>query len=78
MKAIVTVKLPRDPKHNPQNKKTGVCPISGNVGKLIWCTDTTGSHHSYVESGFSVEEIKRNIKKKAFRHITRIEYFDED
>lgn len=73
MKAVVTVKLPRNPKHDPRNKKSGWCPINTKV----WCSDTTGSHHSYVEEGLNQREIEEKAKKK-FKHITRIEYFDEE
>ena len=71
MQAIVTVKLPRNPQHNPQNKKSGKCPITG------WtCTDVTGSHHSYIESGQNRAEIWWKAKEK-FGHVTRIEVIEE-
>lgn len=72
MKAIVTVKLPRNPKHNPKRKLTGNCPLSGNC----ICTDTTGSHHSYVETGDNHTEIKLLAQKK-YGHITRIEIMEK-
>lgn len=67
MRAIVTVKLPRNPAHDPRNKISGKCPL-----QEVWCTDTTGSHHCYVESGADFEEIKKKAHEK-YAHITRIE-----
>ena len=62
MRAIVTVKLPRNPIHNPKDKKTGICPLS-DWGKQPLpnprlCSDITGSHHSYIAEGKSYEEIE--------------------
>jgi len=68
MKAIVTVKLPRNPKHDPRNKKIGKCPLKEN--KL--CTDVTGSHHSYIEEGKNRQDIWFKANHK-YHHITRIE-----
>jgi len=67
MKAIVTIKLPRNPRHNPRNKQTGRCPIKNTP-----CTDITGSHHSYIEEGKDIKDIKEKAKKK-WGHVTRIE-----
>ena len=80
MKAVVTVKLPRNPRHDPRNKKIGRCPLSLLLGRELWCTDVTGSHHSYIEEGCCHREIEKKIKKKfgQYIHITRIEFFDED
>ena len=78
MKAIVTVKIPKIIKHNPNNKITGKCPLFRPpyqpfelVGEFI-CTDVTGSHHSYIEFGVSLEEIKK-IATEKYGHVTRIE-----
>lgn len=73
MKAIVTIKLPRNPKHNPRNKKSGWCPINPQKH----CTDITGSHHSYIQEGLNMEDIRNKARAK-YDHITRIEFFDED
>jgi hypothetical protein len=70
MKAIVTIKLPKNPLHNPNQKKTGKCPVSGNV-----CTDVTGEHHSILVEGNNIEDITKEVKKR-FSHITRIEICD--
>lgn len=62
MRKLVTVKLPRNPQHDPHNKITAPCPVSPN------CTDSTGEHHTLlVES----EEILAELTAKF--HITRIE-----
>lgn len=29
MIVVVTVKLPRNPEHDPRDKVTGVCPVAG-------------------------------------------------
>lgn len=76
MKAIVTVRLPRDKTHDPRNKKTGVCPLfskqidSISVSRL--CTDITGEHHCYVEEGYDLEVIRKKAET-IFKHVTRIE-----
>ena len=81
MKAIVTVKLHRNLKHNPRNKQTGRCPLFGppyhyplfkSMEGLNICTDITGSHHSYIETGENEKEI-RELAEKKFGHVTRIE-----
>jgi len=76
VKAIVTVKLPRNPRHDPHNKIAGKCPLSRILKTYVYCTDVTGSHHSYIEEGLSLKEIKEKAKKK-FQHITRVEACDE-
>lgn len=82
MRAIVTVKLPRNPEHDPSNKKTGKCPLFTEKyqgielqGSFV-CTDVTGSYHSYIEHGKDKQEIVSNVKRKFGQdiHITRIEW----
>lgn len=77
MKAIVTVKLPKNPKHNPKNKKTGKCPLFHppyryplykSLEGLNICTDITGSYHSYIETGKNGKEIREKAEKR-FGHI---------
>ena len=76
MKAIVTVRFPRNPKHNPINKRTGKCPLfSHDITQL--CTDITGEHHSYIQKGESLEDIRKRAEEK-FNHITRIEIILEE
>lgn len=67
---IVTVKIPRDVKHDPHNKKTGACPVG--VGGP--CTDVTGEHHSLLVHGVDINEAREAVTKGAgYNHITRIE-----
>jgi len=67
--AIVTVKLPRNPRHDPRNKRIGNCPIHT---ERRTCTDVTGSHHSYIERGATMDEIITKAQTK-FGHVTRVE-----
>lgn len=60
---LVTIKLPKNPEHDPRNKKTGLCPVSPT------CTDVTGEHHTVVAR--TVDEVEELREK--FGHITRIE-----
>jgi hypothetical protein len=63
---LVTVKLDRNPAHDPKHKKIGKCPV--NEGK---CTDVTGQHHTFLfESDRGVDYVYLNWKDY---HITRVE-----
>lgn len=75
MKAVVTVKLPRNPQHNPRNKQSGRCPLSEKLGYYIQCTDITGEHHSIPFEGLTEKDIRKNIALLNL-HITRIEFYD--
>jgi hypothetical protein len=67
---LVTVKLPKNPAHDPHNKLSGACPADPNMV----CTDKTGEHHSILINANGIEEAKRIAKEvKKFKHITRIE-----
>ena len=68
MKYIVTVKLPRNPDHDPQNKVTGACPATGE-----FCTDVTGQHHSFRVVADGEEHVRKITRLSGFKHITRIE-----
>lgn len=72
MKAIITVKLKRNPQHDPHNKQSGKCPLKENM----LCTDITGSHHTYIEEGETRAEIMWKAKHK-YGHVTRIEEIAE-
>jgi hypothetical protein len=66
---IVTVKLPRNPAHNPRAKVSGECPEGGAV-----CTDTTGEHHSVVVLATSLENAVALLHEtRPHLHITRVE-----
>lgn len=67
MRYIVTIKLPRNPDHDPKNKVTGHCPVNGND-----CSDVTGAHHSVVAEGSSIDHV-RDIWETSGYHVTRIE-----
>ena len=68
MKAIVTVKLERNPKHNPHNKVIGDCPLYENTK----CSDVTGEHHSYLEEAEDENMIWVKARRR-YKHITRVE-----
>ncbi len=79
--AIVTVKLPRNPHHNPRDKQTNVCPANQKFYDTPFhtvlyfgtvCTDWTGEHHSFIAVGKDLSDIE-NRAKKQFGHVTRIE-----
>ena len=60
---IVTIKLPKNPQHDPHHKIAGPCPVSD------WCTDSTGEHHTtLVKTDAEVAALREQ-----FGHITRIE-----
>lgn len=61
---LVTVKLDRNPDHDPANKIEGPCPVNPRTT----CTDITGQHHTVIAGSLDrVAEIEM-----AF-HVTRIE-----
>jgi hypothetical protein len=64
---IVTVKLKKNPEHNPHSKITGLCPLSNDK-----CTDVTGEHHSELYYGTSAEEVTETYINAGF-HVTRVE-----
>lgn len=64
---IVTVRLPKNPEHDPTNKVSGVCPFSAH------CTDVTGEHHSFLGTHNSAAELKRQLTDDYGYHVTRIE-----
>ena len=69
---IVTVKLPKHPLHDPNNKKTGKCPIDGST-----CTDVTGAHHSALirNTSATIVEVQAEYESLGI-HVTRIEVVD--
>ena len=68
MEAIITIRLKRNLNHNLKDKIKGKCPIINNNE----CSDVTGEHHSYIETGNSLKEIEIKAKNK-YSHITRME-----
>lgn len=68
-KYLVTVKLPKNPEHNPRDKKTGPCPVNG-----LPCTDVTGEHHTVLVKLDDVDaEGVREIYQAVYTHVTRVE-----
>lgn len=59
---LVTIKLPRNPNHDPHNKVVGPCPFSDS------CTDSTGEHHTGIAK--NPQELEALVTQY---HITRIE-----
>lgn len=71
MQAVVTIRMKRQPNHNPQNKKVGVCPFSAT------CTDVTGEHHSGLFEAATGEQIVSQAYARAAlynAHVTRVEF----
>lgn len=64
---LVTVKLPKNPAHDPRSKVTGECPVSGKQ-----CTDVTGEHHTVTWRDTSIEAALAHLFGE-YSHITRIE-----
>lgn len=67
---LITVKVEKNPDHNPRDKKTGPCPVNGKP-----CTDVTGEHHTFMDSlddDLSPEDV-REIYQGIYSHITRVE-----
>ncbi len=65
---LVTVKLPKNPEHNPREKKTGPCPVNGRP-----CTDVTGEHHTFLADfvGRDAEGVRAFYQ--GTYHVTRVE-----
>lgn len=60
---LVTIKLPKNPAHDPKNKITAECVVSPE------CTDSTGEHHTIaVRTDAEVDALREK-----FGHMTRIE-----
>jgi hypothetical protein len=65
---LITVKLPKNPDHNPRDKKVGRCPLSS-----LPCTDVTGEHHSMVRDHVSLTAMEvRDLYQDEY-HVTRVE-----
>lgn len=64
---IVTVKLPRNPNHDPHNKLNGPCPATGKL-----CTDVTGEHHSVLIKAVSAQAAMLEAQLHGV-HVTRAE-----
>jgi len=67
---LVTIRLPKNPAHDPRNKVTGACPANNGL-----CTDVTGEHHTYMMMASTIDEVRTAAEKRLSpgAHITRIE-----
>lgn len=65
---LVTVTVPGTPGHDPNNKKVGPCPVSGDA-----CTDVTGKHHTFLVNTTLDRESVREAYEFKWGHVTRIE-----
>jgi hypothetical protein len=67
---IVTIRLPKNPNHDPRDKKSDICPSGSGI-----CTDVTGEHHSYLMMGNDVATVRQAAEHRLpdGAHITRIE-----
>lgn len=68
---LVTVKLERQPGHDPRNKVTGRCRVLPNTT----CTDSTGEHHTVmntVNNGVTAEMVHKSWTERGL-HVTRVE-----
>lgn len=61
---LVTVKVPRNPDHDPANKIEGQCPVNPNTR----CSDVTGQHHTVIAG-----TQERVDAIAACFHVTRVE-----
>lgn len=70
MQYLITVKLPKYSKHDPKNKITGACPVTG-----LPCTDVTGQHHTllYVSSLPAERVAEVAAQWDGAHHVTRVE-----
>jgi hypothetical protein len=75
----VTVRLEKNPAHDPKNKKTGPCPLNALTKHL--CDDVTGEHHTLLHSGgdkSTVESVRALYESmgnamETVYHVTRVE-----
>jgi hypothetical protein len=75
---LVTIKLPRNPAHNPRDKQIGTCPVRhgaepGDGGAL--CSDVTGEHHTYLYAASSPSAAITH-GQLLYGHVTRVEEAD--
>jgi hypothetical protein len=64
----VTVKLPKNPRHNPRDKKTALCHVTYGT-----CTDATGEHHTLIVTGAGTVEAVMAWAREQYGHVTRVE-----
>lgn len=67
-KFLVTVRLGKNPDHNPRDKKTGPCPVNGKP-----CTDVTGEHHTFLADLAATGADDVRLIYEGIHHVTRVE-----
>ncbi len=65
---LVTVKLPKNPVHNPRRKQFGACPVNGEP-----CSDTTGEHHTFLVRSKHGGDHVTKVAAAKYGHVTRVE-----
>lgn len=65
---LVTVKLPKNPVHNPRRKIFGACPVNGEP-----CSDTTGEHHTILVRSTKGGDYVTKAAQAKYGHVTRVE-----
>lgn len=69
---LVTVKLPKNPVHNPRKKLFGACPANGEP-----CTDITGEHHTFLVRSMDGMDVVMQKAREKYGHVTRVESVPE-
>jgi hypothetical protein len=71
---VVTVKLKKNPNHDPHNKVAGLCPLAEILHQVGECSDSTGEHHTflYEDADHTTAEMVHRYLSGQF-HITRVE-----
>ncbi len=65
---LVTVKLPKNPEHNPRRKIFGACPVNGEP-----CSDVTGEHHTILVRSAKGGDYVTKAAQAKYGHVTRVE-----
>lgn len=73
---LVTVKLPKNPAHNPRDKKVAACPAMKGPGRAAVCTDHTGEHHTILVNSTRSSSAVAEWARETYGHVTRIEIAD--
>lgn len=73
---LVTVKLPKNPEHDPRNKRVAACPANKGPGRAAVCTDHTGEHHTILVRSTRSSEAVALWAREHYGHVTRIEFAD--
>lgn len=69
---IVTIKLPKNPSHDPHDKQIGSCPAD-HYAQGLTCTDVTGEHHSFLVEAIDAHTARSVAVRHGSTHVTRVE-----